>query len=348
MKIAKLLFKESGSEQLEYPLITPFPESVPRPFWSVMIPTYNGTKYLEQTLKSVLEQDPGPNEMQIEVVDDCSTEDDPEALVREIGQDRVLFSRQPQNVGLLANWDTCIQRARGHWVHILHQDDLVMSGFYSCLREGIEQEPSVGAAFCRHSYIDENGDCLFLSALERETTGILSDWLNIIAIMQRVQFPAIVVRRSAYEQLGGFCPQARSAADWEMWKRIATHYSVWYEPQSLACFRLHSSSESSRLIKTGANIADTRRAIEISQSYMPNIIACELSSKAREYYAIDALNRASKMLDLSDPAAAIAQVREALKCSYSFKVIRTLIRFLKWNGSRLLWQTARSGALLRG
>ena len=314
--------------KLNVPKIACVPKGFHRPFWSVMIPTYNGTKYLEQTLKSVLKQDPGQNEMQIEVIDDCSTNDDPESIVRKIGQDRVIFSQQPHNVGLVANWNTCIQRARGRWVHILHQDDLVMPGFYSCLREALEKEPTVGAAFCRHSYIDKKGDCLFLSLLERETPGILADWLELIATMQRVQFPSIVVRRSTYEALGGFCPEARSAADWEMWKRIAAYYPVWYEPQILACFRLHSASESSRLITTGTNIADTRRAIEISQSYLPDTIAHELSSKAREYYALDALNRASKMLDKRDIAAAIAQIREGLKCSESSRVIESLTSLL--------------------
>lgn len=314
---------------VDYPPIISVPEGIYRPFWSVMLPTYNpNPKYLEKVLRSILEQNFGADEMQIEVIDDSSSQYDSEAIVKEIGKGRVQFYRQSRNVGPPGNWDTCIQRARGHWVHILHQDDLVMPGFYSCLREALEQEPTVGAAFCRHSYIDEKGDCLFLSLLERETPGILADWLELIATMQRVQFPSIVVRRSTYEKLGGFCPEARSAADWEMWKRIAAHYPVWYEPQILACFRLHSASESSRLIKTGTNIADTRRSIEISQSYLPNTIAHELSSKAREYYALDALNRASKMLDKRDIAAAIAQIREGLKCSESSRVIKSLTSLL--------------------
>jgi glycosyltransferase involved in cell wall biosynthesis len=326
------------TKQIEFPLINAFTEIVHRPFWSVMIPTYNGTKYLEQTLKSVLVQYPGADEMQIEVVDDCSTKDDPETLVKEIGQGRVSFFRQPQNVGFLSNWNACIRRARGKWVHILHQDDLVMPGFYSSLRAGIETEPSVGAAFCRHNYIDEKDNFLFSSLLEREIPGILSHWIKLIAIMQRVQFPSIVVRRSTYEKLGGFCPQARSAADWEMWKRIATHYPMWYEPQILASFRLHSASESSRLIRTGTNIADTRRAIDIAKLYLPKNTAAELTTIAREYYAIDAINRANKLLDMGDLSAAIAQVREAFQCSCSFKVIKLLVRILKWNGIRLIGQ----------
>lgn len=329
---------------IEYPPIDPVPQGISRPFWSVVIPTYNGTKYLEQTLKSVLEQDPGPDEMQIEVIDDCSTKDDPEVIVREIGQSRVSFSRQPHNMGLIANWNTCIHRARGCWIHILHQDDIVMSGFYSRLREALEKEPTVGAGFCRHIYIDEDSNWQFLSALERRTSGILPDFLERLAIAQLIQFPSIVVRRNIYEELGGFCPEASSAADWEMWKRIAVHYPLWYEPQPLACFRLHSASESSRLNKSGANTADMRRAIEISQAYLPNATARELSNKAREYYAFDALHRARQLLGMRDIVAAIAQIREALKCSHSFRVIKLAVDIFSLAGARLIWRTLRAKA----
>jgi GT2 family glycosyltransferase len=59
-----------------------------RPFWSVMIPTDNGDPHLADAIASVLEQDPGPERMQIEVVDDCSTHGDPEKLVAQVGDGR--------------------------------------------------------------------------------------------------------------------------------------------------------------------------------------------------------------------------------------------------------------------
>ena len=114
-----------------------------------MIPTYNCAKYLVKTLESVLEQDPGPEQMQIEVVDDVSTKDDPEAVVRELGKGRVQFHRQEKNVGPTPNFNTCLKRSRGYWVHILHGDDFVLPGFYAKLSRMIARHSQVALASSR-------------------------------------------------------------------------------------------------------------------------------------------------------------------------------------------------------
>ena len=319
--------RQEGQELLAEPQAAIVSESGShhRPFWSVMIPTYNPkADYLEQTLKSLLKQAPNSHQMQIEVVDDCSTKSDVEELVRKISNSRVSFYQQPQNLGQVANWNDCIQRARGNWIHILHQDDIVLPGFYSSLQAALEKESNVGAVFCRHYYIDEGGNQQFLSESERETAGILENFIERIAVRQRVQFASIAVRRDVYEKLGGFSQQAGSAADWEMWKRIAAHYNVWYEPQILACFRLHSASETSRLMQSGGNIADARKAIEISRFYLPKTLAEELSNQSKEHYAIEALKMAHIMLQRGEVNYAFAQIREGLKCSNSSKVMSLL------------------------
>jgi predicted O-linked N-acetylglucosamine transferase (SPINDLY family)/glycosyltransferase involved in cell wall biosynthesis len=317
------------SSGIEFPTILPVSSSNKKPFWSVMIPTYNlKEKYLEQTLRSVIEQAPFPEEMQIEVVNDHpsqSIQAEIEAVIKKVGGDRIKFYRHSEtNVGQTAIFNLCIQQARGQWVHILHDDDLVKPGFYSSLRGSIESQLTIGAAFCRSVHINEENAPLWLSPLERETPGILTDWLKKIAVYSWIAAASIVVKRSVYEELGGFCPQAGAAADWEMWKRIAVHYSMWYEPQVLACTRMNSASWTSRLFQQGENIAEARKAIEISQSYLPKESAEELSNQSRDHYAIEALKMAHSMIAKGEMNSAFAQIREGLKCSNSSKVISLL------------------------
>lgn len=212
-------------EQHPYlPTIPPVPKETPQPLWSVMIPTYNCAKYLRETLASVLAQDPGSDVMQIMVVDDHSTRDDPELVVEELGQGRVDFYRQPKNVGMTKNFQTCLELSRGYLIHQLHGDDYVKDGFYQRMERAFSKHPEIGAAFCRNFFVDESGKELRISRLEMTESGVLPsyDWLKQIAAGQLIQTPLIVVRREVYEKLGGFDRRLPTTAeDWEMLDRSA-------------------------------------------------------------------------------------------------------------------------------
>jgi glycosyltransferase involved in cell wall biosynthesis len=316
--------------------VDPVPDGVARPLWSVMIPTYHCARYLRETLASVLVQDPGPDVMQIEVIDDHSTRDDPEAVVSELGRGRVAFHRQPRNVGHTRNFRTCLERSRGMLIHLLHGDDYVAAGFYSVLGPAFETHPEIGAAFCRHVYMDEQGRPWGFSDLEQPESGILPHWLERIAVRQRIQTPSIVVRRDVYEKLGMFESRLTWVEDWEMWVRIAAHYPVWYEVAPLALYRMHANSNTGRYMRTGENLRDVRRAIRIIQSYLPETVADEVARRSRDHWAMDAiLNRAPVFLDAGDLRPAIIQVLEALRCSHSRTVVRAL--------APLAWRMAKLG-----
>lgn len=312
-----------NEQYLDRATISPIPSCITRPLWSVMIPTYNCANYLRQTLASVLAQDPGSEIMQIEVIDDHSTQDDPAAVVEELGRGRVTFHQHPENVGHTKNFETCLQRSRGHLIHLLHGDDCVRDGFYHKLQRGFEESPEIGAAFCRHVHMDEQGHWTCVSYLEQAQSGILSNWLDRIAVQQRIQTPSIVVRRSVYEALGGFDRRMSWSEDWEMWVRIAAQYPVWYEVEPLACYRRSSGSITGRCVKSGKNIQDMRKAINIVRQYLPNENAHQLTEKVLMNYALYALNSANEFVKLGDTSSAINQLREALICSSSLRIVRS-------------------------
>jgi len=321
--------------------IPPVPERTPRPLWSVMIPTYNCAEYLRETLASVLAQDPGSEVMQIEVIDDCSTKDNPKLVVEEVGRGRVEFYRQPQNVGHTKNFETCLKRARGKLIHQLHGDDCVLDGFYRKMQRAFEENHDIGAAFCRHIFMDEYGHWQTISQLEQLESMVFSNSLERLASFQHIQTPSIVVRRKVYELLGGFDSRLHWTEDWEMWVRIAAHFPIWYEVEPLAVYRKHSASNTGRNMCTAENLRDVRRAINIFQSYLPTSKANQLTNKARENWALYTLDSiVLQYLAQGNMSAATAQVKEALKCHYSFKVVMSLLRlslFLLLNNAGKQW-----------
>ena len=270
---------------LSPPLIERIPDSDIRPLWSVMIPTYNCITYLKETLESVLLQDEGEENMQIEVIDDCSTDGDVKKIVNEIGKGRILFFCQKQNVGSLRNFETCLNRAKGRLVHLLHGDDQVLPGFYIHLRTLFEQYPSIGAAFTGLSVIDENGRLMYHNNYIQDHSGIINDWLLKIANNQLLRTCAIAIKRDVYEQLGGYYG-VHYGEDWEMFVRIAHSFPVAYTPENLALYRIHNDNISSRFLSSGQNIRDTQKVIEIIQHYLPVGKRNEIKKSAKKHFAL--------------------------------------------------------------
>jgi glycosyltransferase involved in cell wall biosynthesis len=306
--------------------IEPVPQDIERPLWSVMIPTFNCAFYLRETLASVLAQDLGPDRMQIEVVDDCSS-DAPDAVVDEFDRGRVSFYRQPEKVGHVGNFNTCIARARGHFVHILHGDDGVRDGFYRTMERPFHDDPEIGAAFCRYISMDSAGNWQAVAALEPDGRGVLEGWLRRIAVGQRLQTPCMVVRRAVYERLRGFDSRLSHCEDWEMWTRIASAYSVYYEPEPLALYRVHERSSSAKSRSSGENVVDLRRAIEINRDVLPDDETEKLTAQALEDTAATAIRRACRMIRAGDEDTARAQVRQALRVSRAPSVLEWLVLY---------------------
>lgn len=227
-----------------------------------MIPTFNCASYLKQTLESVLAQDPGPGEMQIEVVDDCSTKDDPEAVVREIGKGRVDFYRKPKNEGAIQNFNTCIERSRGYLVHILHGDDYVLPGFYKKVEEYSDMYPDVAGFFTRCFIVDENNELEDLSP-RIPTLEIPEKSPRELLYTNKIYTPTAVLRRKFYEKYGAFLPPLINVADWEMWIRCIRYGGAVMLNQALASYRRFPGNDSSRVARSAENVRDNLRLCAI-------------------------------------------------------------------------------------
>jgi glycosyltransferase involved in cell wall biosynthesis len=292
-----------------------------------MIPVYNCYDYVREALESVLLQDPGESLMQIEIVDDHSTDGEVAKLVDEVGKGRVKYYRQKTNCGSLRNFETCINRAKGHYVHLLHGDDKVLPGFYNQIETLFDKFPAAGAAFTNFNYIDHKSNPIpIINKCILTTPGIIPDFLNKIAIKQLVQPPAIIVKRSTYEQIGSFYA-VHFGEDWEMWARIARRFPVAYSPEYLASYRAgHGIGISHNSLRTGQNIADMKKVIHIISQNMPKNERAKTKKAASAYYAIFCVRIANDLL-LNNKEAAFRQIYGAWSLDRGIGTILWVLRF---------------------
>jgi glycosyltransferase involved in cell wall biosynthesis len=283
------------------------------PFWSIMIPTFNCARSLRRTIESVLSATAHNSKTQIEIVDDSSSRDNPEEVADLYRRHGVAFFRQPMNIGASANFNSCIARARGKWVHILHGDDYVHPDFYSALEQSISSHQNVRVAFTSYMAVDESGGLLWQPENLPAAGGVIEPtWRDAIAIHNEIMAPAIVVQKSAYTEAGNFNTSLCHTADWDMWKRLIWRYDTWFEPRALAYYVIHASSDSSKLMRSGENLRDSLRAIKIASQYFPIDRRKELFRKACRSHAGLGIATAKRFVKMSDYKGAFAQLKASL------------------------------------
>ena len=279
------------------PLIPLLTEPGPRPRFSVVLPTYEPDGKLARALESVLAQAGPAESMEIVVVDDASRP----GLVRELVEQvdsvgRIELIEHGQRLGLCGNWNRAISRTRGQLVHLLHQDDYVLPGFYERMDGGFRQGAGIGMAFCRSRLVDEADRTIRTESRQQWTPGVLANWLPRIAERQRIQTPAVVVARATYERLGGYRSDLQLALDWEMWVRIASRFPVWYEPRPSVCYRRHPANETARLMASGEAWPDIAHAIQINSGHLPAGIRDRTAAASVRWYAASAMRTAERQI----------------------------------------------------
>ncbi len=331
-----------------FPAIPTVNEQGKRPFWTVIIAVYKRTDYILDCLAGVLAQWQ-ENEMEILVLDNAST---PPLfnLVNSIGKGIIRYYRQPENLGVVGNANTGLALSKGEWVHILHDDDCVYTGFYSQLKQSLENCPqSVGAAFTGFKYINEKGEKVGtgdIVSVYGDNRGIPHDWLQQIGVCGLIAVPAVVVKRTTHEHLGGYCPEIQGIDEWEMYKRIAVFYDCWYEPGILAGFRVHSHRETSNNWLSGSLPKAFRRAIEITSTYLPVEYSAEITAKSRRHNFNYCMEHAIIPLNAGNLAATFRIIQEALKIDQSTEAVTKLFEWLSQDEAAPLREEIVSKLLL--
>jgi Glycosyl transferase family 2 len=275
---------------------------------SVCVPAFNGGRYIGAAIRSVLEQTFG--DFDVLVVDDGST-DDTRAVVEAVRDERVRLVANRFRLGLVANWNRCLELSRGRYVTVFHQDDLMAPENLGSKVRFLEAEPTVGFVHSNVTQIDAE-ERLFSESWSEPARADDEGRHEGAAYFQRlvgggnlVCAPSVVMRREAFERLGGFDPRVPFTADWEMWMRIALFYDVGYLARPLVCYRRHDAMETETLSWSR----------QLRQGYLAKMLALEkypervsdaeaLRTQIAREYRDRALARMQAALDAGDPVAA--------------------------------------------
>ena len=219
-----------------------------KPLVSIVVPVYNGERYLRDSLDSIIAQT--YPRIEVLVMDDASTDSTPD-IIASYG-DSVKHIRQGQNKGIYSNANDGIKLARGKYIAVYHADDVYDPRIVECEVDDLEHHPEVGAVFCKDIFVDgENKEYGRLQLRPEVSGGRPLDYptvFNALLEYKNRMFvcPTAMVRASVYQDVGMYRQeQFYNTSDLEMWLRIAQKYPLAILEEYLLRYR-HFEGQSSR------------------------------------------------------------------------------------------------------
>lgn len=195
-----------------------------QPLVSILIPTYNRAWHIRETIHSALTQNYA--NLEVIVVDDAST-DDTAQVVRAISDARLTYARQAQNVGMVANWGACLERAAGKFVVFLSDDDLLRPDFVANRVGYLTEDTRVNVVFSRYDVQDRNGERLSTCNSEwGEARRLAGRALLDAALARRWFVGAGMYRRSAIVPLWPRLAQDNLVLDFGLNLRLAMQEGI--------------------------------------------------------------------------------------------------------------------------
>lgn len=216
------------------------------PVVSVCIPAFRGASHIAAAIESVLEQ--SHTDFELLIIDDNSS-DETVAIVRRYPDPRIRLLQNPDNLGPQENWNRCLDEARGTYVKLLPQDDLLA---FDCLEQQVaildrDILQRIALVFCSRTIVDHTGRQITTRSYSGASTGIIAATRLVRHCLRRgtnlIGEPgSVMFRRQLARSVGRFDASIPYVLDLDYWFRLLLEGDAYYIAEDLASFRVSSTS----------------------------------------------------------------------------------------------------------
>ena len=217
-----------------------FPKEKAVPLVSVVMPVYNGERFLAEAIDSILTQT--FSDFEFIIVDDGSTDCSPEIIQAYDERDaRVSFVQLAENMGEAGARNAGIAVAKGDFIAAMDCDDISLPERLRMQVDYMEAHPDIGGVGVGAAVVYEDLTPRFTYTLPTCHPLIL---LSMMVGGSALLYASIMVRREFFAEAGGYDPKFRSAPDFELFLRMVWENGIRYAnlPTLLYLYRRHEAS----------------------------------------------------------------------------------------------------------
>ena len=207
---------------------------------TVLMPVYNGTRYLREAIDSILKQT--FEDFEFLIIDDAST-DESASVILSYSDERIRFVQNESNVGQVRCQNIGLDLARGQYIARLDQDDSSLATRLQRQVALIDSDHRLAVVGTWMSKVDENGHeiDLWLGKVDDYVEYLFTSLTNSLPLYH----PSVIFRRDAVMQVNGYDESLPYCEDQDLWRRLAlAGYEARVIPEPLTRYRIHVEQQS--------------------------------------------------------------------------------------------------------
>jgi glycosyltransferase involved in cell wall biosynthesis len=206
---------------------------------TIIVPTYNGEKYIAETLDSCISQ--SYENTETIVIDDAST-DDTYNIISNYSRlhPNVIVLRNDKNQGLMANLNKATSQASGDYLIFLGHDDLLPVEHVAAMLKEFNDETVF--VHCNSITIDSAGATVSVAKDDEEQSRKNEDILFELSLSNFIHSCGCVIRKSSFLQIGGAEEKYKNYGEWLYWIKLASIGKVKFSTVSRSFRRKHESN----------------------------------------------------------------------------------------------------------
>ena len=205
---------------------------------STIMSVYNGERYLEKAVESILTQT--FTDFEFIIVNDGSTDNSQIILKRLAEQNKKIHLINQENIGLTKSLNKALAIARGEFIARMDADDIAMPKRFERQVKYLETHPQCLALGCNVLQIDMDGDPISIMGVPLSHHEIESGLL--IGQGGDIRHPTVMIRRDALIAVDGYQDKFSSAQDLDLYLRLAERGQLANLPDVLLEYRIHLAS----------------------------------------------------------------------------------------------------------
>ncbi len=236
-------------------IMTAFPPRV-----SVLMTTYNGAKFIGESIDSILCQT--FSDFEFIIVDDASTDNTPD-LIAAYDNSRIRYDRLERNVGVVGARNHAIELARGTYIAPLDHDDLARPTRLARQAAWLDENPDVVMVSSEFRVL-ENGR---LYSAYQPFLGTPREAVPFFLHLRNgIPYSSIMFRASSVERLGTvFREDYKYVDDFDLYHRLLPLGSIDWIPEPLTIYRVHSANTT----RDNLDLMNIRAAGVLASAYLP-------------------------------------------------------------------------------